>query len=190
MSMKNSMLFSPLNDKGWTLHVKDWCGVQLPLHESPTLIKCSKIFFFFTIPIIKSNSKVLASAQPVPAVPIDTIPPRLDKNTRPCLLHNLIYARAWPYGKFKMTRLFKGNLIPSTRKDYKGWTLMGVLSVIQEGRAGFGVLIHNNMGAWLGISLVMLGLLRVFIVNINRFEFGVGTLVIKILVLIWLKSQR
>ena len=92
MSMKNSMLFSPLNDKGWTLHVKDWCGVQLPLHESPTLIKCSKIFsFFFTIPIIKSNSKVLASAQPVSAVPIDTIPPRLDKNTRPCLLHNLIY---------------------------------------------------------------------------------------------------
>jgi hypothetical protein len=67
---------------------------------------------------------------------------------------------------------------------------MGVLSVIQEGRAGFGVLIHNNMGAWLGISLVMLGLLRVFIVNINRFELGVGTLVIKILVLIWLKSQR
>jgi hypothetical protein len=47
--------------------------------------------FFFTIPIIKSNSKVLASAQPVSAVPIDTIPPRLDKNTRPCLLHNLIY---------------------------------------------------------------------------------------------------
>lgn len=43
---------------------------------------------------------------------------------------------------------------------------MGVLSVIQEGRAGFGVLIHNNMamGAWLGI-FVMLGLLRVFIVN-------------------------